>query len=1023
MTTFRQLHYLVCLSVFGAVFFGAGGRLSAASDDHGLRSGTYRGRILTERFLHKQSWARRSTVKASSENPAVLRDDVGNIAVIDTSGGVVIEPNAFDLSNLSVSFVPGNGQYASSAAETAFHEQARDDGIPIQLADDDAQPVGLPFAFPYFGREYSEAFIHSDGNLTFDEPETSSTSRSLSRAASGPPRIAPLFSDLDPSRVADPISVYSTADRFFVTWDAVPIFTSGAIGARQTFQLVLHHDGRIDFHYRSILLSDAVVGIMPGRLEGGTSSADLSEPVSEPVGGALAEIFASSRSLDTFAAGQKFYQNHDDAYDFLVVFNALGLAVGGSAFAFELNVRNEVLGIGDLLGGSAVVDFGPQFGSERRLQSFMNMGPLTNYPSDPAARILTLGENNTLSVLSHEAGHRFLSYVEFIDPATGQRSRSLLGRQEAHWSFFFNSDASVLEGNRIVDGAMLTPRFVTTATVEHFSDLDQYLMGLRPPDEVGPTFLVDQPRNFQQGTRLASSAPQTGISFDGDRKEVSVEMVIAAEGERVPDASVAQRDFNFAFILLVDAGAQPSAADLQKLDGIRAVWEPFFEQAADLRTDAHTELVKELRLSTFPASGLIMGSPSTAMVEIAEPLPTDLDVMLASDNGGITFPAAVTIPAGSTSVSFPIEGVTAGVTRFSAVAAAPGFDTPRTLIDVKEDATGLRLRIVSGTNQSGGLGGILSEPVVLRVSDANDLPYPGLVVNLTASGDGAATPMPALTDARGEIRVSWRLASAGEANTLIARLDDAPLVRVVVTAQAIGPTPAFTQDAVVGAAGFNLGPSAANTALPGGGIVTIFGIGLAVDTANATAFPLPTELAGTVVTVNGVRAFLLHVSPGQINLLIPFGIEGDEAEIVITTPAGTSEAITVELGEVQPGIFFDPATGLGALRNAGTGVSLWEQPLPVGAAAAVFCAGLGPVEPAVSTAFPAPSDPLAETVLAVEAEINGQPVTVLFSGLAPGFAGLYQVNILLPPDLLPGRYVLVIRVGGLTSNEVLIDVQ
>ncbi|MDA1315721.1 MAG: hypothetical protein O2968_20555 [Acidobacteria bacterium] len=1025
MTTFRQLRYLVCLGVFGALSHAPVARLTAASDDHGLHSGTYRGRVITEQFLHEQSQARRSKAKAAltAEPPAMLRDDAGNIAVIDTSGGVVIEPNSFDLANVSLSFVPAAGGYTSTPAASAFDEQARDGGIPIPLGDDDAQPAALPFSFPYFGREHTQAFIHSDGNLTFEGAEASSTSRSLSRATSGPPRIAPLFTDLDPSRVTNPISTYSTADRFFVTWDAVPIFTSGGIGARQTFQLVLHRDGRIDCHYRSIALTDAVVGIMPGRLEGDTVAADLSEGVSDPAGGALGEIFSSSRDLDTLAAGQKFYQNHDDAYDFLVVFNTLDLNVGGGAFAFELNVRNQVLGIGDLLGGSAVLDFGAQFGSPRRLQSLLNMGPLTNYPSDPAAAIVGLGENNTLTVLSHEAGHRFLAYIDFIDPATGQPSASLLGRQGAHWSFFFNSDASVLEGNRIADRAMLSPRFVTAATVEHFSDLDQYLMGLRLPDEVTPAFLVEQPRNFQQGTRSAASAPQTGINFDGDRTEVSVEMVIAAEGERIPAASVSQRDFNFAFVLLVDRGAEPSAADLQKLDNIRAAWEPFFEQAADLRTDAHTELVHQLHLSTFPASGLVAGSPGTAMVDIAEPLTADLGVMLSADNAGITFPPVVTIPAGSTSVSFLLEGVAAGVTHFSAAASGPGFDTAHTLIDVKAEAAQLRLQVAAGSNQVAGLGGLLPEPVVLRVHDANDLPYPGLAVNLIPSGDGIATPMPAVTDSKGEIRVSWRLATTGESNTLTARLDSAPLVRAVVTAQSIGPLPAFTAASVVGAAGFNLGPSAANTALPAGGIVTIFGLGLGVDTAGATAFPLPTELAGTVVTVNGVRAFLLLVSPTQINLLMPFEIEGEQAEIVITTPAGTSETITVALAEVQPGIFFDAATGLGALRNAANGVSLWEQALPAGAAAAVFCAGLGPVEPAVSSALPASFDPLSLTVLPVEAEIDGRPVMVLFSGLAPGFAGLYQVNIQLPSDLPPGRYLLVIRVGGLISNEVFIDIE
>jgi uncharacterized protein (TIGR03437 family) len=998
----------------------------AVSDDRGSHSGTYRGRILTEQFLHEQSVARRGKRKIAGLDPepaGVVRPDVGNIAVIDASDGVVIEPNTLDLRDLSIHFIPNQSSYSAASSATAFNDEARDNGIALTLGDDDAQAVSLPFPFPYFGRTQTQVFAHSDGNLTFAEPEASSTTRSLARAASGPPRVAPLFSDLDPSRVGTPVSTYSTADRFLVTWDAVPIFTSAGVGARQTFQLVLHRDGAIDFHYRALLITEAVVGIMPGFLEGSAATVDFSEGAPGPIDGALAEIFAVSRSLDTFASGQKFYQNHDDAYDFLVVFNSVGLSVGGTAFAFELNVRNEVLGIGELLGERAVVDFGPQFGSARRLQSYMNMGPLMNYPADPLGHIFTLGENNTLSVITHEAGHRFLSYVDFIDPATGLRSDALLGRQGAHWSFFLHTDASVLEGNRIDDRAMTTPRFLTIGTVEHYSELDQYLMGFRSADEVTPTFLVDQPINFQQGTRSAASAPQTGISFDGERKEITVDMIIDAEGERIPDASVSQRKFTFAFVLLVDTGSEPSEADIQKLENIRAEWEAFFEQAVDLRADAHTELVRELHLSTWPASGVVIGSPSTASVEIAEPSLSDLDVMLTSDNGGVTVPAVVTIPRGMTSVSFPVTGVAPGVTRLSAHATDPGYDDARTLIDVKGSATGLALQVVSGADQVNGLGGLLSDPVVLRATDANSLPYPGLRVNLTASRDGVISPVTTVTDARGEIRLTWRLATTGPLNTLTARLDDAPLVRTTVIAQSVGPAPAFTAASVVGAAGFNLGPSEPNIALPPGGLVSIFGIGLAIETLNAGAFPLPKDLGGTTATVNGFPASLLHVSPGQINLLIPFEITGGIVEIVVTTPAGTSATVTVDLGEAQPGIFFDPATGLGALVNAATGVTLWAEPLPVGATAAVFCAGLGAVEPPVGSGLAAPLNRLAETVLPVEAEIDGRPVNVLFSGLAPGFSGLYQVNIELPSDLPAGSYVLVIRVNGLTSNEVEVDIQ
>lgn len=999
--------------------------LLAASDDHGPWSGSYRGRILTELFIHEQSLARRVQSKASRFEPepkGIIRPDVGNIAVIDTSDGVVVEPNIFDLLNLSVSFTRTENGYTATSGPTAFNDQSRDEGVPVPLGDDDAQEVSLPFPFPYFDQTYTRIFVHSDGNLTFEEPESSSTRRSLDRALSGPPRIAPLFSDLDPSRVDTPVSTYSTTDHFFVTWNAVPVYTRQTIGLRQTFQLVLHRDGTIDFHYRTVLISNAVVGIMPGRLEGDPTAVDLSEGASDPVEGALAEIFQSDRFLDVLASGQKFYGNHEDAYDFLVVFNSVGLEAGDGAFAFQLNVRNEVLGIGEFLGNRTVIDYGRRFGSERRLQSYLNMGPLTNYPPDPRISIFLIGEDNTLDVVSHEAGHRFLTYVEFIDPTTGRRSNSLLGRQLAHWSFFFNSDASFLEGNRIDDRAMMTPRFLTSATSEHYSELDQYLMGLRFQHEVTPSFLVEQPTNFQPDDFSASSNPRTGVSFDGERKEITVDMIIEAEGKRVPDASVSQRKFNFAFILVVDEGEEPAEADIQKLETIRSEWEPYFEQATDLRADAQTELVSELHLSTWPASGLVVGSPATATVETAEARSSDLDVMLTTDNGGVTVPAVVTIPGGATSVSFALEGVTKGVTRLSAHATDPGYDTAQALIDVKGDASVLDLQVISGDDQVGRLGERLPDPIVLRVTDTNNLPYPGLRVNLMVSRDGVVTPASAVTDASGEIRLIWRLPTDGDLPTLTAQLDDAPSVNTTVTARNSASQPAFTVASVIGSAGLTVDPALENTAVSPGGLVSIFGNDLATETLNAETSPLPTNLGGTSVTVNGIPAALLFVSPTRINLQIPFETMGETAEIIATTPAGTS-SVAVDVNQAQPGIFFDPTTGLGALVNIEAGVTLWEQPLPAGATAAVFCAGLGAVEPAVGTGLPAPLNPRAETVLTVEAEIDGRPANVLFSGLAPGYSGLYQVNIELPTDLDTGRYILVIRAAGFTSNEVFVDIE
>ena len=213
-----------------------------------------------------------------------------------------------------------------------------------------------------------------------------------------------------------------------------------------------------------------------------------------------------------------------------------------------------------------------------------------------------------------------------LDPVTNQRSLGLLGRDNAHWSFFFNSDASVVEGNRIEDrGEGQSPRFQTTATVQHYSALDQFLMGLRPASEVPPTFLVRNPSL----PISASSAPQAGRSFDGTRQDITVQMIVDAEGRRVPDATVAQKHFNFAFVLLAQEGAQPAAEDLAQIERLRLAWEQFFTAAVDNRGTASTGLVKRLRLSTWPAGGMLSGSPASATVSLASPVNRDLAVQLA----------------------------------------------------------------------------------------------------------------------------------------------------------------------------------------------------------------------------------------------------------------------------------------------------------------------------------------------------------------------------------------------------------
>jgi uncharacterized protein (TIGR03437 family) len=84
----------------------------------------------------------------------------------------------------------------------------------------------------------------------------------------------------------------------------------------------------------------------------------------------------------------------------------------------------------------------------------------------------------------------------------------------------------------------------------------------------------------------------------------------------------------------------------------------------------------------------------------------------------------------------------------------------------------------------------------------------------------------------------------------------------------------------------------------------------------------------------------------------------------------------------------------------------------------LYCAGLGEVINRPATGAAAPSDPLARTTLEPTVTVGGATAPVLFSGLAPGFAGLYQVNVALPGSVATGTAAVVVSLGGVSSNSV-----
>ena len=225
--------------------------------------------------LHEKSQRRLRaagiTKSATSLNRSATRD-VGDIVIMDDSDGVVARRNPFTLSDRKVTFTPASAEaksYRFSTTAGDFNDDDSVQGSPLAgLGDDDSQAIPLPFSFPFFGNRYNSVFVNSDGNLTFTIADSASTDRSLGRLVAGPPRIALMFGDLDPSRVANSVRVRTLSASVVITWQGVPEYSDFGRGAPQTGQLRLFNDGRIEMVWQTISMAELVVGIAPGNLEG-----------------------------------------------------------------------------------------------------------------------------------------------------------------------------------------------------------------------------------------------------------------------------------------------------------------------------------------------------------------------------------------------------------------------------------------------------------------------------------------------------------------------------------------------------------------------------------------------------------------------------------------------------------------------------------------------------------------------------------------------------------------------------------
>jgi adhesin/invasin len=204
-----------------------------------------------------------------------------------------------------------------------------------------------------------------------------------------------------------------------------------------------------------------------------------------------------------------------------------------------------------------------------------------------------------------------------------------------------------------------------------------------------------------------------------------------------------------------------------------------------------------------------------------------------------------------------------------------------------------------------------------------------------------------------------------------------------------------------------------------GTLITIYGNNLADQTGQTSGVPLPQQINGTQLLLGSEAAPLLYASSGQINIQVPYDLPvNSQFQMTVQRGGALSVPEALVVASAQPGIFTTNVQGTGQgviLRGDQTTLAQPGTPATAGETVVIYCTGLGAVSPAVTAGQAAPSSPISQTVNTVTVTIGGVPANVQFAGLTPGFAGLYQINAVVPAGVSGPQLPVVISVAGQSS--------
>ena len=329
--------------------------------------------------------------------------------------------------------------------------------------------------------------------------------------------------------------------------------------------------------------------------------------------------------------------------------------------------------------------------------------------------------------------------------------------------------------------------------------------------------------------------------------------------------------------------------------------------------------------------------------------------------------------------------------------------------------------------------------LVVNVADdcGNPMPPTGSVTVSFSNGD---PPLSLQSQGGGGWESTWQTGNATVAGVTVKI--HAANQEITGDEQVTGNLASQQQPPVFGQSGITPAAAAVSfTALAPGSVISIYGNRLAESTASAQSLPLPTQLVDTQVFVTGTTSTgistgllslpLFYVSQNQVNALIPYEVSVDTSlQLLVQRGATYSVPVQINMADAQPAVFSSGgvpgSAGVIQVYPSAGGQPYFASPSApahAGDTIILYCSGLGAVNPGVADGA-APGQQLSKTVSSAQLMIGGQSAQVNFSGLTPGFAGLYQVNAVVPAGTETGANVPVtLAIAGQTGPPVTLSIQ